>query len=1196
MTPGRFYTGFLKTLTEFGGFWYSNGKHVLCGEYEDTTSHYNRMESATMAELKYKTRNQADPSRKPRVYIACHPQDHSLFLEDVCRRILRISDCAIYYYDPTDDIATDENYFFNLEQMQLFVMPVTRRLLESDCRAMDLEYTYAVKNKKPVLPLMYESGLEQLFNAKCGDLQYLEPNGSDATAIPFKEKLKRYLQTVLLSDQLQQLLHQAFDASIFLSYRKKDRKYAQELMRLIHAEPMCRDVAIWYDEFLVPGENFNHAIENALLDSYLFALVVTPNLLEPNNYVMTTEYIKASEKQKRILAATMVDTDGEALAACYHNIPMPVDGYDSTALSRQLQQKLSGVALMQNDGDPTHDYLIGLAYLYGVDVEVDPERAVSLIRISAEAGLPQAMQKMAEMYHSGVGVERDYRQEVFWLEQMVRTAEDAYQKAGTIESVHTLLECLNAVRWAWYSLKNTDKVLKTCLEMIATAKRWLYEEKDPTAGYAIFRAILGMGDTYFEAGEMDRAEECYTDALKLAKASEQIRDCLSPRDVPIIFERLAAVAKAEQDFSRASALYAKALEQREMILQQENTLESQRDIALNYDALGAMAMKQGKIETALEYYTKALEIKKAQADAVDTENTGLDLCVSYYNIGIACMSLMRRQEAVSNLLLALEVAEKSDNGERTVQEQLVLSEIYAGLADLHLFNEDLETALSYADRGTVVLEKLAAYTDLPEISEKHAGNLLVLADIHSKDGDFETADKCCRKAFSIANKLRHQTGLPAADILLIKAITRIGSVREAQQDFSGAQQAYMDALNASEMLELKDSGLQRRSLMIESYLDLRRICEKLEDLDAAVEYVRKAIELSEQECTETESDASGLLLASLYKEYAQLCAEAEDIPAAVEGYEKACAICESLIERSALIEAEMIRVTCYGDWGRVLYQMGDLETAIVQSMQCVHLGEELAEFFVGPAKADLMGILSGCYHRMAKMLQSEGALPLAKKCYASAFDAYVESITDENMEDVVLAAHDCAVACARLCEEDEELLQAREFYLQAIKTLSVLVGNTQRDDVLHVLSSDYHSAGEISVELEQLEEALSYFAVALALDTKMSNQMPTRRNLQNLSAIHIKMGDIYCDLENEAEAEKYYADALDIDRAIARQIPDLYALGALASTCLRMGDLKKDRRLLEEAIDLCDRMIEMNPNDPRFLQMRMQIEDSLSGL
>ena len=56
----------------------------------------------------------------------------------------------------------------------------------------------------------------------------------------------------------------AFAAKIFLSYRKKDRALARELMRTIHQDPLLRDVAIWYDEFLTLGEDFNAEIGSTI--------------------------------------------------------------------------------------------------------------------------------------------------------------------------------------------------------------------------------------------------------------------------------------------------------------------------------------------------------------------------------------------------------------------------------------------------------------------------------------------------------------------------------------------------------------------------------------------------------------------------------------------------------------------------------------------------------------------------------------------------------------------------------------------------------------------------------------------------------------------------------------------------------------------------------------------------------------------
>ena len=99
---------------------------------------------------------------------------------------------------------------------------------------------------------------------KFGELQYLDPYAHDATAISYEEKLKKFLESVLISNEMAERIRKAFDAYIFLSYRKKDRKYANQLMRLIHSNPECRDIAIWFDEFLTPGESFKDSIDKIL--------------------------------------------------------------------------------------------------------------------------------------------------------------------------------------------------------------------------------------------------------------------------------------------------------------------------------------------------------------------------------------------------------------------------------------------------------------------------------------------------------------------------------------------------------------------------------------------------------------------------------------------------------------------------------------------------------------------------------------------------------------------------------------------------------------------------------------------------------------------------------------------------------------------------------------------------------------------
>ena len=232
--------------------------------------------------LQYITRGMGDARGKPRVFLTCHPEDREKAIPLIAEDLLRHVNCAVWYdaepaaeYDPWELRAA-------LDEMQLFVAAVSSKFLYSDHRAKDVELKYALERHIPVLPILLESGLSREFNRITDTkIQVVYRTVSDPTATPYEEVLDTYLKSVLVGDELAEKVRDAFDAYVFLSYRKKDRRHAQRLMHLIHENKQFRDIAIWYDEFLVPGENYNDAIRDAFEKSGLFALAVTPSLLEP---------------------------------------------------------------------------------------------------------------------------------------------------------------------------------------------------------------------------------------------------------------------------------------------------------------------------------------------------------------------------------------------------------------------------------------------------------------------------------------------------------------------------------------------------------------------------------------------------------------------------------------------------------------------------------------------------------------------------------------------------------------------------------------------------------------------------------------------------------------------------------------------------------------------------------------------------
>ena len=456
-----------------------------------------------MTHLVCKTRGNSSPIGKRKVYFCCHSDDFDKYYNKICDDIWASHDCAIYYLD--GNIKDMAEFEFDLCSMNLFVVPVTYTLLCTENRAMSVDIAYAKANHIPILPFMMDAGSDALYSRpdKFGELQYINPYSTDATELSYSEKLDKYLESTLISNEMAETVRAAFDTYIFLSYRKKDRRYANELMKLIHAKPECRDIAIWYDEFLTPGESFKDNIDKMLKKCKLFTLLVTPNLLEKDNYVMKVEYPTAKKAGMRILAAEMVATDKAELEKSYDEIPDCVNAHTDELYSR-LSKSLKKRAVRENDSE--HDYLIGLAYLEGIDVEVDRERALNLITGAAKAGYPIAMKKLSSMYYNGNYVALDWKMSLYWAERIA----EHYQ--STLGDDHP--ETIDAIKNVVYMenlLGNFSRALKLCTDCYERCRR-IFGDNDKKTLSVLFLLPNILGNLGYWKKAKELLETAYTSA------------------------------------------------------------------------------------------------------------------------------------------------------------------------------------------------------------------------------------------------------------------------------------------------------------------------------------------------------------------------------------------------------------------------------------------------------------------------------------------------------------------------------------------------------------------------------------------------------------------------------------------------------------------------------------------------------------
>ena len=144
-----------------------------------------------MAQISIKAQNEYEIDKKPRVYFTCHPEEFANYFDRICKDLWKSHDCAVYYTPDMMETFAEEDLETDLGRNNLFVVPVTSRLLTEHNRAMDKDIPYALQNHIPLLPIMMEPGLDVVYSRpdKFGELQYLSPNGVDDTQISYEDKL-----------------------------------------------------------------------------------------------------------------------------------------------------------------------------------------------------------------------------------------------------------------------------------------------------------------------------------------------------------------------------------------------------------------------------------------------------------------------------------------------------------------------------------------------------------------------------------------------------------------------------------------------------------------------------------------------------------------------------------------------------------------------------------------------------------------------------------------------------------------------------------------------------------------------------------------------------------------------------------------------------------------------------------------------
>lgn len=914
-----------------------------------------------MSDLMFRTKGMVNPKGKPRVYFTCCVDDFEKVFDKVCSDILNVSDCAIYYTADMSDISPEEDSTMTLGMMNLFVIPVTKNLLLKPNRAMDIDFSYAKKMGIPTLPIMFESGLDDIYSQKdkFGELQYINPFSHDNTEIEYEEKLKKFLDSVLVSDATSKRIREAFDTYMFLSYRKKDRKYANELMRLIHSIHEFRDIAIWYDEFLTPGESFSENIAKIMRDSKLFAMLVTPNLLETNNgvpnFVMGNEYPMAKELNMEIIPAEMESTDKKELLDKFKDLPKCVDPYKESDFRETLMQSLKKVAITSNNCDSEHNYLIGLAYRDGIDVEVDRQRGMNLIVSAAESGCAEAANELAIMYYYGFYVKKNLNHAAYWQKKKIECLRTENEKNSTAETKFNLIDSLrfyteiarnnvgskdsisDLIRYGEEALEMCDEFVLSDLTDEYLSSRFIESKLNTLRSLAIL---------YENACEFDKALDTYEKALAywhfIAKLDETVADehvqifnkwriAQIYHDISIVYEKMGDFSNAIRELEKSLGFYY------ELSDESSDFLPNMVGI---YSAI-AHASAYVDVSKALKYSELALELCKT---LYESNKVSFDILYAKTLLSRAFVLSelgspdIDELEEISLKSAEILLSHRDDSSHETI---LTLMNALYKVAGIYREKCNWEKSKEYYQEAIQVSDILLNSTSVEDRDKETAAHLFfdfgTFCTVFSETNNFNISINALKTALELfqevslvnpqckkyveetealirtiekesddinPNIMREKLELNDSDKVAtfyrLQHLYEKGDIAEREKNFEKAIMNYNSAVEQLEILE--KYGIPGYRLTLADIYDRIALCyEMLKQYNEAKQYYTQAMLLATTEAKKTLDTESYVTAINYTWKLASFCEEYGDKEEAQEHYDFRV----SLIEEKAKLQASL---------------------------------------------------------------------------------------------------------------------------------------------------------------------------------------------------------------------------------------------------------------------------------------------------
>lgn len=479
-------------------------------------------------------------------YLCIHPGDRETYLNEIADIFNAFGDRIFIWAHRDADMklteAEKEPFLEDISKHCVFVAVITGNFFkDNDLCLWELKKAKSMGMK--ILPLILEEtpALSNQLNMITGKIQALYPFREDPTEIPFMDKLSRYLEDIIICNtDLADKIRNVFSGRIFVSYRKKDRAYIAPLMEAIHSNPALDNIAVWYDESMRAGEDFEEQIWDAFAHADMGIMLLTRHSLEEGNYVAEKEYPFICERDIPFIPIIADGTDAGLVSDFFIKeaeknnktvkpLPDALLLSDASGIAQMVYDILSSLNVIKTELSREEKYYLGVAYETHTLTPQNMETALKYLTRSAAEGCMDAFERIVNIHEYGIGKEKDLDAAIIALNNYVKCL-DAYAGKTDYSYYENFFGAVSRMVGLYREAGYEDEI-DACHYLVEFSLQRSLENPGSLWQYRLLYAEKRFAKTLRDYKEFTAAENIYS---RILQQYESICDDLMQKGIAVV--------------------------------------------------------------------------------------------------------------------------------------------------------------------------------------------------------------------------------------------------------------------------------------------------------------------------------------------------------------------------------------------------------------------------------------------------------------------------------------------------------------------------------------------------------------------------------------------------------------------------------------------------------------------------------------